>query len=181
MARILFTTHAMAGHIRPGLAAARELVAAGHHVAWYTGTKYRRLVTATGASFVPYPAELDWDDADLATTGRGGKPGLRALEQALIDIFIAPLPAHAAALSRVVERARGLGRGGGLPAHGPPRSEPAPHRRPTCAGRSVLPGRCPPAAAGLRPLRRTCPGRRGDPRRRGRRPYVTDAVAGVRT
>ncbi len=101
MAQVLFTTHAMAGHIRPGLAAARELVAAGHDVVWYTGSKYRRLVAATGAMFMPYPAELDWDDADLVN--RGDKPGLRALEQALIDVFINPLPAHAAALRPVID------------------------------------------------------------------------------
>jgi MGT family glycosyltransferase len=100
MTRVLITTQPMAGHIRPGLALARELVAAGHDVVWYTGRKYRSLVAATGARFVPYAEHLDWDDADLLNgDGHGdAKPGLRALERSIIEVFIDPLPSHAADL-----------------------------------------------------------------------------------
>ena len=55
MATILVTTMPFAGHVRPGLPLARELVARGHDVVWYTGRKYASLVTATGAAFVPFP------------------------------------------------------------------------------------------------------------------------------
>lgn len=104
MARILFTTQPMAGHVRPGLAVARHLVAAGHEVSWYTGRKYRGLVAATGARFVAYPAELDWDDAGL---GAAAAPaGLRGLEQSLIDLFVTPIPAHASALAQIIDETR---------------------------------------------------------------------------
>jgi len=65
MSRILFTSMPFAGHIRPGLPIARELVGAGHEVLWYTGQKYAALVAGSGATFVPYPESLDFDDADV--------------------------------------------------------------------------------------------------------------------
>jgi UDP:flavonoid glycosyltransferase YjiC (YdhE family) len=50
MSRILFTSMPFAGHIRPGLPIARELVDAGHEVLWYTGQKHAALVAGSGAT-----------------------------------------------------------------------------------------------------------------------------------
>ena len=44
MTRVLFTSMPMAGHLRPGLPIAAQLVADGHEVAWYTGANYAHLV-----------------------------------------------------------------------------------------------------------------------------------------
>lgn len=112
MTRILFTTLPMAGHIRPGLAVARELVAAGHEVLWYTGSKYRPLVTAIGARFAPFPDELDWADADLLKPSGGAGPrgdrwapwrGIRVLERGIIDILLIPLPAHVRQVMKLID------------------------------------------------------------------------------
>jgi MGT family glycosyltransferase len=90
MARILFTTMPMAGHLRPGLPIARELLAAGHEVAWYSGAKYRDLIERTGARAYPMRPDLDFDDAQFE--GDGSPGSLRALKQAMLDVFIEPVP-----------------------------------------------------------------------------------------
>jgi MGT family glycosyltransferase len=95
MTRILFTTQPMAGHLRPALPIADELVRRGHEVAWYTGAKYAGQVADTGARVVPIASELDWDDADLAqrAAAAGRTPGLDALRWGLRTVFIDPMPA----------------------------------------------------------------------------------------
>jgi UDP:flavonoid glycosyltransferase YjiC (YdhE family) len=66
MARILFTANPASGHIRPGLPIARELVARGHEVAWYTSERFADLVERTGARHV-----------GQQTSNRNGRPGHR--------------------------------------------------------------------------------------------------------
>jgi MGT family glycosyltransferase len=102
MARILFTTMPMAGHLRPGLPIARELLAAGHDVAWYSGAKYRHLVERIGARVYPMAAGLDFDDAAIEERP-GSRPGLQTLKQAILDVFIRPIPAWVAEIDAVVE------------------------------------------------------------------------------
>jgi UDP:flavonoid glycosyltransferase YjiC (YdhE family) len=65
MARILIATIPAAGHVMPFVPLARALVARGHGVRWYTGSKYRAVAEATGAEFVPYTRARDLDDAQL--------------------------------------------------------------------------------------------------------------------
>ena len=103
MSRILFTTMPFAGHIRPGLPIARELVDAGHEVLWYTGQKYARLVAGSGATFVPYPESLDFDDAEVdeqrGTDGvTSAKPGLKDLRRDIQEVFLRPVAEHVAVL-----------------------------------------------------------------------------------
>src|SRR5215203_5199954 len=102
MARILFTTMPMAGHLRPGLPIARALVAAGHDVAWYSGAKYRASVERTGARVYPMGEALDFDDAAF-DDGDRGPGGLRALRQAILDVFIAPVPGWAEEVDAVID------------------------------------------------------------------------------
>lgn len=107
MSRILFTSMPFAGHIRPGLPIARELVGAGHEVLWYTGQKYAALVAGSGATFVPYPESLDFDDADVdERRGTDGappaKPGLKDLRRDIQEVFLRPVAEHVDALEAVV-------------------------------------------------------------------------------
>src|SRR3712207_4903314 len=94
MTRILFTTMPMAGHLRPGLAIAQQLVAAGHEVGWYTGARYAPLPAKVGARVFPMSPEVDFDDTAVDEKVEGGtsKPGLRTLKRAIMDLFIAPIP-----------------------------------------------------------------------------------------
>ncbi|MGK5173840.1 nucleotide disphospho-sugar-binding domain-containing protein [Geodermatophilus sp. CPCC 205761] len=102
MSRILFTTMPMAGHLRPGLPIAQQLVADGHEVAWYTGGKYLPLVEKVGATAVRMDPALDFDDAEIdARPGR--RPGLQALKAAILDVFIRPIPDWVAELDRVLD------------------------------------------------------------------------------
>ncbi len=106
MARILFTSMPFAGHIRPGLPIARELVDAGHEVLWYTGQKYAELVAGSGARFVPYPEALDFDDADVdqlrGADGAPGKPGLKDLRRDIQEVFLRPVADHIDVLETIV-------------------------------------------------------------------------------
>jgi UDP:flavonoid glycosyltransferase YjiC (YdhE family) len=49
------------GHIAPMLAVAEDLVGRGDDVRFVTGSRFADKVAATGASFVPLPAEADFD------------------------------------------------------------------------------------------------------------------------
>ena len=64
-ARFLIGTVPFVGHVTPLLPIARALVERGHEVAWYTGSKFRPKVEATGARYVPMRVAPDLDDQDL--------------------------------------------------------------------------------------------------------------------
>ena len=86
---------------------ARELVDAGHEVLWYTGQKYAALVAGSGATFVPYPESLDFDDAEVdERRGTDGappaKPGLKDLRRDIQEVFLRPVAEHVDALEAVV-------------------------------------------------------------------------------
>lgn len=100
MARILFGSMPNTGHVRPGLDLARELVAAGHEVTWYTGSAYGGSVRATGAAFVPMSPDRDFDDDTLnrMAAEANARPGLPSLLWGLRNFFIAPVPAWVAEL-----------------------------------------------------------------------------------
>ena len=68
MSHILFCSNPFSGHVRPGLPIATELVARGHEVSWYTGSRFARLVESTGARHVPLDRAPDFDEADLGAT-----------------------------------------------------------------------------------------------------------------
>src|SRR4051794_35549597 len=101
MSRILFTTMPMAGHLRPGLPLAKQLIAQGHEVAWYSGANYEGEIARTGARIYRMDPALDIDDAHIE--GRNDKPGLSALKRAITDVFINPIPAWVEEIDRVVD------------------------------------------------------------------------------
>jgi MGT family glycosyltransferase len=103
MARILFTTSPMAAHVRPTVPLVRELASSGHEVVWYTGAEFESLVAGAGASFVPAGVALDFADR---LRGVAGRPGLAALNQLVLEIFLRPIPAFAADLADVFDTVR---------------------------------------------------------------------------
>ncbi|MHC4174254.1 MAG: glycosyltransferase [Planctomycetota bacterium] len=65
MARFLMWTGAATGHVTPSMPIARELVECGHEIAWITGRQYQASVESCGATFHPYPKELDPDGMEI--------------------------------------------------------------------------------------------------------------------
>jgi MGT family glycosyltransferase len=97
VARILFAANPVSGHVRPGLPIARELVARGHEVAWYTSARFADLVERTGARHVGFTAGLEYDEADLdaAFPERSSvKPGIPQLKFDIRSLFIDPVVGH---------------------------------------------------------------------------------------
>src|SRR5688572_32807348 len=62
MIRYLFAVFPVSGHVNPGLPIARELVARGHDVRWYSTQRFRRAIEATGARWVPFRAATPIDE-----------------------------------------------------------------------------------------------------------------------
>lgn len=107
MTRILFTTMPLAGHLRPGLPIAAQLVADGHEVAWYSGARYEHLVRRVGAQVFRMSAAADVDDTGLdEQIDRTKKPGLGTLKRAILDIFIAPIPLWVQEIDAIVDEFR---------------------------------------------------------------------------
>jgi MGT family glycosyltransferase len=59
MARFLFTTATVDGHVNPVLPILRKMVEGGHEVVFITGRGYRQKIEAAGAQFYPFPPEID--------------------------------------------------------------------------------------------------------------------------
>jgi UDP:flavonoid glycosyltransferase YjiC (YdhE family) len=68
MARIMVVSMPFAGHVGPMSAIAAGLIGRGHDVVAYTGAKYQGRFTGAGATWLPWQAATDFDDADLAAT-----------------------------------------------------------------------------------------------------------------
>ena len=63
--KILIASVPGTGHVNPMLAITRILVAAGHEVAFYTGSRFGARIAASGAQFFSLPANADFDPNDL--------------------------------------------------------------------------------------------------------------------
>lgn len=89
MARFLFASHPVTGHVLPALPIVSCLVARGHEVVWYSGKKFQSKVEAVGARFAPYSAAYDYDDDDydVAFPGRGALKGIAQISFDFINIF----------------------------------------------------------------------------------------------
>jgi UDP:flavonoid glycosyltransferase YjiC (YdhE family) len=62
MSRYLFAPMPFTGHVNPGLPIARELVARGHDVRFYSTLRFKRAIEQTGARFVPVRKALPLDE-----------------------------------------------------------------------------------------------------------------------
>lgn len=96
MTSVLLAATPVRGHVTPLLAVAEALLAAGDRVRFLTGSRYRDEVEATGAEFLPLPAEADYDDSDVdaAFPGRRGLSGPAGIRYDMIEIFLRPVPAQ---------------------------------------------------------------------------------------
>lgn len=93
MASILLAAVPVHGHVTPLLTAARHLVGRGDRVRFLTGARFADAVQATGAAFVPLPAEADFDDRqDLSHTfpERDRLTGVRSLAFDIEHVFVRP-------------------------------------------------------------------------------------------
>ncbi|MEO5666309.1 MAG: glycosyltransferase [Nocardioides sp.] len=93
MGSIVIGTVPIHGHVTPLLAVARHLVARGDRVRFITGSRFADVVSATGASHVPLPAEADYDDRqDWNETfpQRAALTGPKAIAHDIEKVFIRP-------------------------------------------------------------------------------------------
>src|SRR5579862_9844960 len=104
MARFLVATYPSPGHVAPAAAVVRELSGRGHHVRWYTGSRFAEVVTDSGARFCPMAKSLDWDYNDFEATfpGRSDLKGLKQNQFDLTEIFVRPLGEHLLALKTLL-------------------------------------------------------------------------------
>ena len=84
------------GHITPLLTAAENFVRRGDHVRFVTGSRYADKVAATGATFVPLPAEADFDDQNLFASfpERVNLKGIKAIAFDVENVFARPAKAQ---------------------------------------------------------------------------------------
>jgi len=103
--RILIGTLPTTGHVRQASALARALVAAGHEVAWYTGSVYGDLVRDCGATFHSMSAPVDMDDdyVQQMHIAAATRPGLLSMKWALLNLFIAPIPQWFAEMDEIAK------------------------------------------------------------------------------
>ena len=106
MGRFLLTAMPYTGHVAPLTAVARQLVERGHDVRFYTGSRFRARVEASGARLVPWHEAPDFDEYDIQATFPRlvGKKGMRQLFVNVIDCFIGTAPAQVADLTAEWER-----------------------------------------------------------------------------
>lgn len=100
MSSYLLTCTPAHGHVLSLAQVARHLVDSGHEVAFLTSSRYADRVRATGARFLPLPAEadVDLDDADGAYPERAGLTGAAALRFDMSTLFVRPGAAQLAAV-----------------------------------------------------------------------------------
>lgn len=92
MSQILIASVPIHGHVTPLLAVSAGLVARGHTVRFLTGARFEAQVRATGADYLPLPADADYDDRMLGLAARDPArgAGLRALRYDIDHTFFRP-------------------------------------------------------------------------------------------
>ena len=82
MARIVVSVMPFAGHVAPTTGVVASLLARGHTVTVYTGSRYAARFERLGATVVPWTLAPDFDEHNLRATfpavGRGGPRGVLA-------------------------------------------------------------------------------------------------------
>ena len=93
------------GHITPLLMAAENFVKRGDDVRFVTGSGFADKVTATGATFVPLPAEADLDGQLIANLPeRANLKGVGAVAFDLEHVFVRPAKAQYETLMAALAR-----------------------------------------------------------------------------
>lgn len=88
MARYLFAPLPVTGHVNPGLAIARELVARGHDVRWYSTPRFKRTIESIGARYVPLRRAIHVDEEQIDTWPGRPSEGLNQLRFDIKNLFI---------------------------------------------------------------------------------------------
>jgi UDP:flavonoid glycosyltransferase YjiC (YdhE family) len=101
MARFLFCTMPLSGHVNPGLPIARALIERGHEVWWYTGRRFRAAIEAIGARYTPMQATAHTDLEDYFPD-LPKLSGLAAANWGIKRAFVDPMPGQVADLRRVL-------------------------------------------------------------------------------
>jgi MGT family glycosyltransferase len=105
MTKFLFASFPVTGHVNPGLPIARELVARGHDVRWYSTHRFRRAIESTGARFVSFRRATPIDETRLSDL-YPDRPasGLAQLQWDVKHIFIDSVRLQFADLVEELER-----------------------------------------------------------------------------
>ncbi len=92
MSSIIVASIPAHGHITPLLTVAESFVERGDYVRFVTGSRYADKVAATGATFVPLPAEADFDDQNpfASFPDRAKLKGVKAVAFDLENILSRP-------------------------------------------------------------------------------------------
>ena len=106
MSRFLFAPMPFSGHVNPGLPIARELVARGHDVRWYSTPRFRRAIENVGARYVPfyYAMPLDEERLDEMFLKRPKSGGIAQLRWDIKNIFVDFWPGALRDLGMELER-----------------------------------------------------------------------------
>jgi MGT family glycosyltransferase len=105
MTKFLFASFPVTGHINPGLPIARELVARGHDVRWYSTHRFKRAIESTGARFVPFRRATPIDETRLSELyPERPSSGLAQLQWDVKHIFIDSVRGQFADLVEELER-----------------------------------------------------------------------------
>lgn len=104
MATLLLAATATPGHVNPMLAAARQLVAQEHRVLMLCGALFERHIRDTGAEFVPFAPEVDFDYRALERhfPERASLSGTAQMALALKRFFAAPMAQHDSQLRALI-------------------------------------------------------------------------------
>lgn len=100
MASIIIGSIPAHGHLTPLLTVAEGFVKRGDDVRVLTGSRFAERVAATGATFVPLPAEIDYDERFLldSFTERAKLKGVKAAAFDIEHVFARPAKAQYEAL-----------------------------------------------------------------------------------
>src|SRR5882757_8726210 len=96
MSSIIVASIPIHGHVAPLLTVAKRFVERGDDVRFITGARFADKVSATGATFVPLPAEADFDDRTLFEhrPERAKLKGVKALVYDFEHVFARPIKAQ---------------------------------------------------------------------------------------
>jgi MGT family glycosyltransferase len=104
MADILIATLSHTGHVSPMLSIAADLVARGNRVTVMTGAANAGSVRAVGATLHPLPPSADLDHSRFGSSVHGGTSGIAALNLAIIQMYVVPMPNQAVELAAAMAR-----------------------------------------------------------------------------
>jgi UDP:flavonoid glycosyltransferase YjiC (YdhE family) len=105
MTSLLLGAQVADGHVAPMLGVAHHLVDAGHRVRFLAGRRYEEQVRKTGADFLPWQGDADFDSekrlADYEAAG-GRMTGMKAIAAQIEMFFVAPAEDQFKSLSAAI-------------------------------------------------------------------------------